>query len=257
MSGDTPTTELRARLRAGGAPMLGTFVIVPRIEIVEALAGAGYDFVVLDCEHGPMSTPDLPPLIAAAQGAGLTTIVRVPDDRPNPIGAALDCGADGVLVPRIDGVAAAVAAVAAACFPPVGGRGANPYVRAGRYGADPDFFAAENERRSCFLMVESRAAVDQIDEIAAIEGLDGLFIGPFDLSASYEVPGQVDHPLVEGAIERVLHAANREALVTAAFVPSAAVARERREQGIQLVALSVDTRLIADGFTAAATEARR
>jgi 4-hydroxy-2-oxoheptanedioate aldolase len=249
--------SLRASIDAAGRPLLATFAIVPRLEVVEALAGAGFDAVVLDAEHGPFSVGELPPLVAAAQGAGLTTIIRVADDRPQPIGAALDAGADGVLVPRIEGAADAAAAVAAARFPPAGRRGANPFVRGGRYGADPSFLAAEDARRACLVMVESRRAVDEIEAIAALPGLDGLFAGPFDLSAAYGVPGDVGHHDVEAAVERVVWAAARHGIVSAVFAPTPEIARRRVGQGFDLVALSVDARMMAEAFGATVAAVRK
>ena len=247
---------LRERIERAGRPLLATFVIVPRLEVVEALAEAGFDAVVLDAEHGPFSVGELPPLVAAAQGAGLTTIVRVADERPQPIGAALDAGADGVLVPRIEGASNATTAVAAARFPPAGRRGANPFVRGGHYGADPGFLADDDARRACLVMVESRRAVEEIEAIAALPGLDGLFAGPFDLSAAYGVPGQVDHHEVEAAVERVVWAAARHGKVSAVFAPTPALARRRLAQGFDLVALSLDARLMAEAFAAAAAAVR-
>ena len=108
---------------------------IPRIEIVEAIGADEFDFVILDCEHGPFGIDAVPALLAAARGCGMVAIVRTADERPQGVGAALDAGADGNLVPRITGVAAAERAVRATRLPPVGGRGVNPCVRAASYGA--------------------------------------------------------------------------------------------------------------------------
>jgi 2-keto-3-deoxy-L-rhamnonate aldolase RhmA len=247
-----PRSGLRARLAENAQPLLATFVVIPRIEIVEALAAGGFDLVILDCEHGPYAIESVPPLVAAATAAGITAVVRVPDTREHAIGAALDAGADGVLVPRVTTPAAARAAVAAARFAPQGDRGANPYVRAGRYGTVADYFAVENARRAALLMIESLQAVDAIDEIAAIPSLDAVFLGPFDLSAAHGVPGQLDHPKVTAAITRVVDAARRHGVATAAFANSPDAAQRLRALGIEHIALGVDSKLVAEGFAAAA-----
>jgi 2-keto-3-deoxy-L-rhamnonate aldolase RhmA len=249
-----PRSGLRARLAGSAQPLLATFVVIPRVEIVEALAASGFDLVILDCEHGPYAIESVPPLLAAATAAGITAVVRVPDTREHAIGAALDAGADGVLIPRVTTPGAARAAVAAARFAPEGDRGANPYVRANRYGTRPvaDYFAVENARRAALLMIESLEAVEAIDEIAAIPSLDAFFLGPFDLSAGHGVPGQLDHPKVTAAITRVVEAARRHGVATAAFANSPDAAQRLRALGIEHIALGVDSKLVAEGFAAAA-----
>lgn len=244
-------TGFRARLHAREGPLLATFVTIPRIEIVEALAASGFHFVILDCEHGPYGIESLQPLVAAAAASGISAIVRVPDARPHPIGAVLDAGADGVLVPRVETAAAALAAVRAARFAPNGDRGANPYVRAGRYGTVADYFAVENSCRACLLMVESPQAIDEIDEIVRLPELDGVLLGPFDLSAGYGVPGKLDHPSVTDAISRVVSAANRHGVATAAFANSPSAALRLLAMGVEHIALQVDSKLIVEGFQAA------
>jgi 2-keto-3-deoxy-L-rhamnonate aldolase RhmA len=194
----------------------------------------------------------LPPLIAAATAAKIAAVVRVPDAREQAIGAALDAGADGVLVPRVNTAAAARASVAAARFAPDGERGANPYVRAGRYGTVADYFAVENAGRAALLMIESLQAVDEIDDIASIPGLDAVFLGPFDLSAGHGVPGQLDHPAVTAAISRVVEAARRHGVATAAFANSPDAGRRLRALGVDSIVLGVDSKLVAEGFAAAA-----
>jgi 4-hydroxy-2-oxoheptanedioate aldolase len=249
---EPPRTGLRARLAEPERPLLATFVVIPRIEIVEALAASGFDLVILDCEHGPYAIESLPPLIAAAAAAGIYAVVRVPDAREQAIGAALDAGADGVLIPRLNSAAAARAAVAAARFAPQGDRGANPYVRAGRYGKVSEYFAVENARRATLLMIESLQALDEIDEITAIPGLDAVFLGPFDLSAGHGVPGQLDHHKVTADISRVVDAAGRHGVATAAFANSPDAGQRLRALGVGNIALGVDSKLAAEGFAAAA-----
>jgi 2-keto-3-deoxy-L-rhamnonate aldolase RhmA len=150
---------LRLRLR-DGPPLLATFVILPRPEIVEIAAEAGFEAVILDREHGSLGDGDLSGMVAAASGAGLHTIVRVQECRSKLVEAALDAGADGVLVPHVSSAAAATAAVDAARFAPEGRRGVNPYVRAARYGADPGAFLDHaNERAACIAMIEGPAGL--------------------------------------------------------------------------------------------------
>jgi 4-hydroxy-2-oxoheptanedioate aldolase len=241
----------RDRLRGDGRPLVATFVIVPRIEIVEIAAVAGFDAVILDQEHGPLGKADLPSLVAAAQGSGISGLVRVRECRPKEIEAALDAGADGVVVPHVSSGAAAADAVAASRFAPEGRRGANPWVRAARYGAAADFQATANDRSACLAMVEGRAGIDNVDAILATPGLDAIFMGPVDLSHALGVPGEAEHPLVVDAVRDLVGRGRERGVATAVFAPSPEAARRWLELGVRLVALSVDTALALDGFSRA------
>ena len=248
--------SLRRRLAGEGPALVATFVIVPRIEIVEIAALAGFDAVILDQEHGPLGVELLPPLVAAARGAGIFSVVRVPECRAKQIEAALDLGADGVLVPHVSSAADATLAVAAARFAPEGRRGANPYVRAAGYSADERFFAEANERAACLALVEGKEGVEAIDEILAVPGLDAVFIGPVDLSAALGVPGEPEHPRVVETVRGLVERGRDRGVATAVFAPTPEAARRWLELGVRLVALSVDTGLMLQGFRAALAETR-
>ncbi len=149
---------LRKRLRQEEA-MLATFSIVPSVEIVQIIALAGFDAVILDTEHGPYGIEALVALIAAAHARQMHAIVRVRENSAAWIGAALDAGADGILVPQVASRREAEAAVAAARFAPLGRRGANPWVTAAGYGGDPGWFAAANEAVAVIVMIEGAEGV--------------------------------------------------------------------------------------------------
>lgn len=248
--------NLRERLHGAGPALIATLVIVPRIEIVELVAAAGYDAVVLDQEHGPISIDALPALIAAARGAGLACIVRVPECRAKQIESVLDAGADGVLVPHVASAAAAAEIVGATRFAPEGRRGANPYVRAAGFLGDPAFYARSNERCACLAMVEGRAGVEAVDAILATPGLDGIFIGPVDLSGSLGYHGQPEHPAVVEAVRELIERGRERGVATAVFAPTPAAARRWLDLGVRLVGLSVDTAAILAGFRAQLDELR-
>lgn len=249
-------TGLRARLRAG-APLLATFVIVPRVELVEIAAAAGFEAVVLDREHGPLATDDLIPLVAAARGAGIHAIVRVPENRAVEIGAALDSGADGVLVPHVASGAAAAAAVEAARFAPEGRRGVNPYVRAARYGVDvPGYLAGANAGAAVIAMIEGADGVAASREIVATPGLDAVFVGPYDLSAALGIPGRTGDPAVVEHVREIAGEAEAVGIASAVFAPTPEAARDWLDAGVRLVALSVDTHLALAGMRAAVSATR-
>jgi 4-hydroxy-2-oxoheptanedioate aldolase len=247
-AGGSGTTGFRARLGQGEEALLGIFITIPRIEMVEIAGAAGFDFVLLDCEHGPQTIESLPALVAAANAAGVAAIVRPPDTRTQGIGAALDVGADAVMVPRVSGLEEARGVVAATRFPPSGTRGLHPAVRAAAYGLEEDFMNKEDARRGAIVMIEDLGAVAEIEEIASLPELDGLFIGPSDLSVDAGAPGQLDHPIVAAAIEKVLAAARENGVATGAFAGTPEAAAMWKRRGARLIALSSDLLTLSQGL---------
>jgi 4-hydroxy-2-oxoheptanedioate aldolase len=242
--------SLRARL-ADGPALVAVFSIINAPEAVELLALAGFDAVILDNEHGPYGVESLGPLLLAARASGVYAIVRVRANEPSLIGAALDAGADGVLVPQVASAAEAHAAVAAARFAPLGSRGANPYVRAARYSSGPEWFAQANEDTAVLVMVEGSAGIDALPFILEVEALDGVFVGPVDLSHALGVPGQTDHPMVVEKAGSIIASARAAGLSTAVFAPTAEAARRWLDHGVGLVAYGVDSGLALAGYRAA------
>jgi 4-hydroxy-2-oxoheptanedioate aldolase len=250
-----PRAALRQRLRAG-PPLLGTFSIVAAVEIVEIVALAGFDVVVLDMEHGGYEIGNLGPHILAARARGLAPIVRVRWNEPALIGAALDAGAAGVLVPHVQSAADARAVVTAARFPPEGNRGAHPWVRAADYAAAEDWHARANEDIAVIAMVEGREGVAAIDDILATPGLDAVFLGPVDLAASLGLAGQLDHPQVVQAVRSVIERASTAGVAAACFSPGIAGGRRWLEAGARLVTVGVDTQVLLPAYQALAEGVR-
>jgi 2-keto-3-deoxy-L-rhamnonate aldolase RhmA len=248
-----PYTGLRRRLQDGPA-LVGTFVTVPRVEIVEIAAVSGFDLVVLDTEHGPFGVEALPALIAAGQGAGLAVVVRVAENSEQVIGAVLDAGADGVLIPHVTGAEDAGAAVRAARLPPAGSRSVHGWVRAARYGAIADYATSGDAGVAVLVMAEGTDAIGDLPGILATPGLDAVFVGPMDLSASLGLTGQPDHPRVRALAGDVLTAATAHGRAGAIFAPTAAAAATWLAAGARLVVLSVDADLTRRGFAAARAE---
>jgi 4-hydroxy-2-oxoheptanedioate aldolase len=239
---------VRERLAGAGPPLVATFVLVPRVEVIELLAYAGFDAVILDLEHGPYGIESLAPLVAAARSSDIACLVRVADARAQPIGAVLDVGAEGVVVPNVQSGASAAAVVAAARFAPEGRRGANPYVRAARYSADSSFFTTANALAASIVMVEGREGIAAIDAILDVEGLDAVFLGPVDVSMALGVPGEPEHPTVVAAVSSIVERARGRGIATGVFAPHVDAAARWLELGVRLVALSVDTALMLRGF---------
>jgi 2-keto-3-deoxy-L-rhamnonate aldolase RhmA len=245
----SPRTEsLRAALR-GDAPLVATFLMVPRVEMIEMLSLAGFDAVIIDLEHGPMTVEDLPSLAAAAQGSGLYAVARLAMGGAAEVGAALDAGLDGVLAPHVSSPEAARALVEAGRFPPLGSRSLNPYVRGTAYGvsdgAGPE---AANERVALVAMVEGDNALGSLDAIVDVDGLDAVFVGPVDLSGSLGFPGQPEHPTVVAAVRDIFDRLGDRGTSVGIFAPTPEAANRWIGAGAALVALSADAAMAMDGF---------
>jgi 4-hydroxy-2-oxoheptanedioate aldolase len=185
-------------------PLLGCFLTWPTAGVAELLALAGFDFLVLDAEHGFFSIESIERMVIAADGAGIPAIVRVPSCTAAEVGRCLDAGAAGILFPRGDGCATVRAAIASAKFPPEGKRGLGG-VRANRYGTLPlDRFVKEsNERTVIVAQIETAGALAELAEIASEPGLDVLFVGPNDLTQALGVPGQYGDPRYREALGKI------------------------------------------------------
>ena len=223
---------------------VGIFLEIPCADVVEMASLAGWDFVVIDTEHGPIGSAQLPDLLRAAR---VPTIVRVAAVRNELIQSALDAGADGVLVPQIQSAAEAAGVVAASRFHPAGRRGLNGFVRAARYSLLPMEEYLQRPVR-VVIQIETAGALAEVDAIAGLAGVDELFIGPYDLSQALGRPGDVMHAEVLGAGQRVIHAAHGAGIAVSAFANSGEAADRWREMGIDRLYYSADVYLLAQAL---------
>jgi len=247
--------SLRGRLRGGERPVLATFVMIPRIEIVELVAAAGFEAVIFDLEHGPIAATDLPPLSAAATAAGIFSIARAPTNASWVVGNLLDNGVDGVLVPHIESGEDARRLGAAGRFAGEGERSLNPFVRGNRYGLGEDGgTGAANERVAVIAMAEGEAALKSFDEIATAPGIDAVFVGPVDLSSAMGYAGDTEHPEVIAAIRELFARAAELGVTIAVYAHEAPAARRWLDLGAGLVALSADAAMAYRGFRAVRAE---
>ena len=242
-----PSMDSVARFKAAmdsdrGA--LGPFMIGTDPAFVEAAGYAGYDFVLLDMEHGPGTFENLQNLIRAANVAGVCPVVRVPRGMDIWVDRALDVGAGALLVPQIDTADQARAVISAAKFAPVGSRGTNRFVRSACYGAKPgsEYFAQANET-VVIIQAEGKKAVENLDEILDVPGLDVLFIGPYDLSSSLGHVGEVNHPEVIECIQGIIEKANAKGVKLGCFADTVEGAKKWRDMGIKFVGYTCDTYL--------------
>ncbi|MGC9369707.1 MAG: HpcH/HpaI aldolase family protein [Paracoccaceae bacterium] len=196
-----PRNDLKAAL-AEGKMQIGLWLDLGSAAVAEIAAGAGFDWCLVDGEHGPYDIAAIRDQLVAIERRGCSAVVRVPANAEWMIKQVLDLGAQSVLVPMVDTPEQARAAVRAALYAPQGARGMGAAVaRASNYAAIPDYVATANAEICVMVQAESRAALDNLDAIAATEGVDVVFIGPADLSADMGYRGQLDAPEVVAAID--------------------------------------------------------
>ena len=203
-----PSNPVKTKLRSGEA-VFGTICALPSPEVVEIIAVAGYDCVLLDLEHGPLDVETVQAMGRACRATGIVPLARVPDANPKTILRMLDSGCQGVMVPQVETPQQAADVVAACRYPPAGRRSLAGNTVAARWGVVPaaDHVAASNEAVLAIIQIETRAGLNAVADIARTPGLDMLFIGPNDLSTSLGHPGEMRHPEVQEAIRRILRAA--------------------------------------------------
>lgn len=238
-------TSLAAGLRerAAARPILGSLLLGRDPAIVEVYAAAGWDFVIADCEHGPVDNGVLLALQRAAEATGIALLVRLAVGDAGRLGALLDAGLAGVLLAQAEDGPALARAASLLRFAPSGRRSLNPFVRGARFGAaDLGAFLRQQEtadRPLLWTMAEGgdeRATAGLLD----VEGLDGVLVGPYDLSVALGHPGAVEHPAVEERIAAILREAGARGVLGGVFARSAEVAARHLGAGARMVTLGVD-----------------
>ncbi|MFV0491523.1 MAG: HpcH/HpaI aldolase family protein [Pseudorhodobacter sp.] len=246
----------RARVIAP-EPMAGSFCAIPHPSAVEICAATGPDFLCLDGEHAPIGRERCEEMIRAAQLHRVPVIVRVPGHLSDSIAGVLDSGADGVLVPRISTAEEARAAVAATRYPPQGVRGVGPGRAAGFGYGIPDYLASANDRILLAVQAETPGALENIDEIAAVEGLDMIFIGPGDLGVTLGALGPKGRPRLTAAIKRITKAAHAAGKPVGIFCATGKEVRKWRALGISFFIIANDARHLGQATTRSLEEARK
>lgn len=249
--------SLRSSLRAG-RPVFGTWLQFGHPAIAEVIAQAGFEWVGIDLEHSVISLETAFTLIQVLELSGCVPLVRLSANDPVQAKRVMDAGAHGVIVPGVQTVEDAERAVAAVKYPPRGTRGVG-LGRAHGYGTRFEEYLGElDEHGVVFAMIEHRDGVEQVEKILVVPGLDGVFIGPYDLSASYGVPGQFEHPVMRTAMARILAAAQRAGVAAGIHVvhPPVDQVRERLREGFRFIAYGGDMLFLTPALRDAATALR-
>ncbi len=229
------------RLRAG-KPVFGTFVKVNEPRLIECFGHAGFDYVILDAEHGTYSFHQLEGLVRAADCADLSTVIRVPDCTEYSVLHALDVGAGGVQIPSLREVETARYGAQFSKYYPLGIRGMCADQRANDYGFnDPQaYYRYANENTLCIAQVETAEMVEHIEELCALERIDALFIGPGDLSQALGKPGQMRCPEVMEAIRHVTKVGLRHGKIVGTIVMDPSELEQFLDMGMLYLSVGTD-----------------
>ena len=224
---------------ADGATALGAWISLRDPLLAEAAALAGFDYVVIDMQHGIADLADVVAMLPAMARTQAIPVVRVPWNEPGVIGRVLDAGALGVIIPLVNTVADAQRAVAACRYAPAGGRSIGPMVNRVRYGAD--YASVANEVVACVPMIETRQAVEDVDAILDVPGIDAVYMGPSDLSLTYGLSPVVDqhNDVFDDALQRVVDSCRRHGVIPGIHA-NAALAAKRHAAGFRMITVGFD-----------------
>ena len=238
--------QLKRKLQRGET-VIGPFMNCRYPAFIEIVGLAGFDFAIIDMEHGPLSTETAEDLCRAGQLAGLDPIVRVRKNDAPQIQRALDIGSAGVQIPQIEDKEGAQAAVRAAKYAPLGMRGMSLFTRAGDYTVHGTAGVVENlnDEQIVIVHVEGIPGLQNLEEIVAVPHLDVIFLGPYDLSQSYGIPGQVNAPRVVRGMEEAVTKIRAAGKAVGTFAADVETAKRWIDAGVQYISLGVDVGIFA------------
>ena len=240
----------------GPRPLVGIWSMLNSTTGVEAISGSGYDWILLDGEHSPLELQDAINHLRVLTDGTTMPIVRLPNNDPILFKRFLDAGTTTIMLPQVQSAAEAKAAVDAMRYAPQGSRGVAVMHRASRYGRVPQYLQNANDGLCLIVQIETPTALDRLEEIAAVEGVDALFFGPGDLSAAFGLLGQPDHPKVQEAITQAFERAQRAGVPAGVLAPNPQAAQRYLEMGFAFVSVANDLALLVQAADAAAARHR-
>ena len=253
---ELPVNAFKRALGAG-KPQMGLWSSLSSSYTVEVIAGAGFDWILLDSEHSPADIENLLLQLQAAAPYPTHPVVRVPWNDMVTIKRVLDIGAQSILVPYVSTAAEARAAVSYTRYPPGGVRGVAGTTRATRFGRVKDYARRAHEEICVLVQVETQPALANIEEICAVDGVDGVFIGPADLHASMGFPGEIANPKVKPLIDDAIRRIRKSGKAPGILTPNEADARHWLECGTLFCAVGADVGILARGAEALAAKFKK
>ncbi len=254
-----PSTRIREKL-AQGQLVIGTMLVeIRQPSVMTMLANAGFDFVLIDNEHGPFSVETIADLSRAARDVGVTPVVRIPELTYGHVAQSLDGGAQGIMLPRVTARAQVEECVRFMKYPPAGRRGAVLARGHTAFKAGPlaDTLAAANRETFLVVQIETAEAVERLDEILSVPGVDAALVGPTDLSLALGVPGSTDAPVLIQAIERTMAACKTHGVIPAIHTNDVAMTAGWARRGMRMVSINSEVGLLSSGARAAIAEIRK
>ena len=250
------TSTFRQRV-LGGETLIGAWASLDSPSSAELLGRAGLDWIVVDLEHGAETETTLLAHLYAIEAGGAAPLVRPPSGERLRIGRALDLGAAGIVVPRLDTVDQVTEAMTFLRYPPAGQRGVALLTRGARLGTvNHAGVAALNDDITGIIQIESPLALEAAEDIAAIDGVDCLFVGPADLSHSLGIPGQFSNPTYQAALRKVVDACRRHGKAPGILLYDHATFRPHLDLGYTFVGIGADVSFVNEGAKAALAAAR-
>lgn len=229
--------------------VLGTWSEIPTPYVSNIVAKAGMDFQIIDMEHGVFDFELAQNMLFAIKCEGRATFLRVPDIDEAYILRALDLGADGLIFPQVKNISDIDNIIKYTKYAPIGEKGFNPYVYTGGYrGVSGDFFEKQNRKLSLGIILESKETIENIEDFVKNPEIDIYYIGQYDLSVSYGVPGQVNHPLILEALDKAVKAVKSANKIAGCMVHSPKEARTMIEAGYRFVVYKVDSGVLYSAF---------
>jgi 4-hydroxy-2-oxoheptanedioate aldolase len=244
-------TDFRSRVRSGET-LIGVFSDLASPLAVELCGRAGFDWAILDLEHGAATEADLLGLLYAAAATPMVPLVRVPSAERLRIGRALDLGAAGIMLPQLQSAAEVREAVRYLRYPPIGSRGVALRTRGADLGAlgHGEVVQVVNERLVGIVQIEAATTVADADEIAAMDEVDVLFVGPADLTHNLRIPGRFDEPVYQDALKTVVDACRRYGKSAGILVYEAAAFQPHHDMGFRFIGLGSEGSFVASGAAA-------
>jgi len=234
--------QFKKRLAEGR--VVGVFSKTSDPAFIEVMGHGGFDYVIIDLEHGPNSVETAQNLIRASEVSGIVPIVRVKEKNISVMGEVLDIGAGGVQVPQVESAEDAKAVIRRVKFSPAGMRGVCGFVRAAHYSAKDTFrYFKEANETVVILQIEGTEGLKNLEPILDVEGIDVVFIGPYDLSQSLGVPGKIDDPSVTGKMNEIVKRCIERNIAVGTFVDTMENARRWIDLGVRYISYSVDVGL--------------
>jgi 4-hydroxy-2-oxoheptanedioate aldolase len=248
---ENPRLRLLNKLKAGQFPLL-TFMAIPSVRMAQIVSLTGLDGIVVDAEHGHIGDDAMHNSVAAIASLGVSPVIRIRGPAHDILKRALDTGAHGIMVPQINNAEEARQVVASSKFPPQGVRGQGSAFPAIGHGlTTPEYMKSANETIITMLQIETKAGVDNVDEIAAVPGVDLLFIGPNDLAQSLlgYTPARGDEPEFVAAIDKIIAAAKKYGKWCGRMTNDGAASKEGRKR-YDMVSMTGDTKAIQNWYIA-------